>query len=224
MPPSERQQTMMTPEHASSPKSLLKGELYQASSGKNWNVKINPPSPDGVSKESNGHSEVNERGAVVEDEISCSSTKSKESIDFLKDDKRDMTFSRRIALSLMNKKWYNPKAQDTVEEENDEVQLRRASSSSTKIDDFDNMMSNAHPNLEKSWAYFEHVALYRYLVPSDEKSGRKNIFARIWNVMRGKTKLERAEPGENDDPTRLYHPIMTPHSQLGYVNVTVSIL
>ena len=193
---------------ASGPKSLLKGELFQASSGKDWGVKIN----------SNGHSEVKDRATLGEDEISYSSTKSKESIDFLKDDKRDMTFSRRIALSLMNKKWYNPKAQDVVQE-NDEVLIRRSSSSSTKIDDFDTMMSNAHPNLEKSWAYFEHVALYRYLVPLDEKSGRKSIFARIWNVMTGKTKLERAEPGENDDPTRLYHPIMTPHSQLGYANV-----
>lgn len=250
----------MASENYHGPKSLMKGELYQAPSSESWRVALAPSSSGEMSaityqseikgqsngmqkggiykgssaeklstvavvlankKKSNGRGEnvVEERAAPgKEDAISeCDTTPqdSIDSIDFLKDDKRDMTFSRRIALGLMNKKWYIPRANESSKE-NDEVMLRKASSSSsTKIDDFDTMMNNTRPSLEKSWAYFEHVALYRYLVPADEIGQKTNIFKRVWNVLRGKTKLERAEPGESDDPTRLYHPLLTPHSQLG---------
>lgn len=203
-------------------KSLMKGELYQATSSESWRVAISP-SDDAISAITNDNSESNGRHILDEDRAfnngdaisDCSTKSSQDSIDFLKDDKREMTFGRRIALSLINKRWYNPKA-GLDPPDNFEMAIRRASTSSSKIDDFDAMMSNTHPNLEKSWAYFEHVALYRYLVPQEERDGKgKSMFARVWSVLSGKTKLERAEPGENEDPTRLYHPLMTPHSQLG---------
>jgi len=125
---------------------------------------------------------------------------------------------------LMNKTWYNPKAGDETEESHTKGEMKQHSrnsfhSSSSKEDDFDAMMSNPFPNLEKSWAYFEHVALYRYLVSPDEtiNNGSKHILVRAFRKMLtiGNKKMERAEPGENDDPTRLYSPIFTPHSQLG---------
>ena len=223
----------MTPKHSRGPKTLMKGELYQAPSDESWRVALAPNSSDEISAITNETefgqkgTGVEERTAITEersahgkgDAVSDCSTKSKESIDFLKDDKRDMTFSRRIALSLMNKKWYNPRANESPEQ-NHEVKSTGTSSSSSKIDDFDANMSNARPSLEKSWAYFEHVALYRYLLSEDEIGSKSNIFKRIWNILRGRTKLERAEPGESDDPTRLYHPLLTPHSQLGYVRRT----
>ena len=161
-------------------------------------------------------------GALVT--VSEYSAYSESTIDFVNDDRRDMTFGRRIALCLMNKTWYNPRAKmmvvaDADKLKVDEVQLERnepasLSVSTTKIDDFDAMMSNTNPSLEKAWAYFEHVALYRYIVRPEEE---RNIFSRVHGVLSGTAKLERAEPGENHDQTRLYHPIMTPHSQLGLV-------
>lgn len=165
---------------------------------------------------------ISDTGALVT--ISEYSAESESTIDFVNDDKRDMTFGRRIALCLMDKTWYNPRAKMMDLAENDpkvdEVQLQRAESSSAsnpKIDDFDATMSNTSPSLEKAWAYFEHVALYRYIVPQEEmgKKTKRNIFSRVYRVLSGNTKLERAKPGENHDQTRLYSPIMTPHSQLG---------
>ena len=204
---------------ASAPKSLITGELYKAATNESWHVELSPLSPDS----NNGREDIQapQRGGVTTtDSVSECSNQSDESLDFLKDDKRDMTFGRRIALCLMDKSWYNPRAKVTDLSENDlkvgEVQLQRAESSSAsnpKIDDFDATMSNTSPSLEKAWAYFEHVALYRYIVPPKDK--KMNVFARVYRVLSGNTKLERAEPGENHDQTRLYHPIMTPHSQLG---------
>jgi hypothetical protein len=64
-----------------------------------------------------------------------------------------------------------------------------------KVDDFDATMSNSEPNLALAWAYFEHVSLYRYLVPKDEAKQNK----RCCHKLRDR-KLDKAEPGENDDP------------------------
>ena len=204
----------------------MAGELYKASSNESWRVELSPLSPDS----NNGHMDIREQpptreGVDKTDSVSeCSNQSDEQSIDFLKDDKRDMTFGRRIALCLMNKTWYNPRAKmmvvaDADKFKADKVQLERnepasLSVSTTKIDDFDAMMSNTNPSLEKAWAYFEHVALYRYIVRPEEE---RNIFSRVHGVLSGTAKLERAEPGENHDQTRLYHPIMTPHSQLGLV-------
>ena len=63
------------------------------------------------------------------------------------------------------------------------------------------------------------MSLYRYLVPLEEqgKINDKNICVRGFRKLfcKGNKKYERAEPGENDDPTKLYPPVLLPHKQLG---------
>jgi hypothetical protein len=74
------------------------------------------------------------------------------------------------------------------------------------------------PSLEKAWAYFEHVALSRYvLVPKPHNAKKKCILTRIFRKLFCKASklLQRAEPGERIYPTALYEPIFTPHRQLG---------
>ena len=101
-------------------------------------------------------------------------------INFLEDDKSEMTLGRRIALKLMQKSWYFPnKKEPQGVESNDEP--------------YD------WPSLERAWAYFEHVALERYIVKDDNT----NL-------------LERAEPGEKKYKTRLYNPVCTPHGQVRF--------
>jgi Calcium-activated chloride channel len=74
------------------------------------------------------------------------------------------------------------------------------------------------PSLERAWAYFEHVALPRYIVErqSAEKV-KKNIIHRAVRkcFCKGDKQLQRAEPGEKQYETALYQPIFTPHKQLG---------
>ena len=134
-------------------------------------------------------------------------------IDFLKDDKSEMTWGRRIALSLMNSKWYNPRAKD---DETDEPTLETPVDSMKSEDDVFDCTYPAKPNLEKGWAYFEHVALDRYIVQEKSDKTKKNICRRVLRrFQKGNKKLEKAEPGVNDVKTRLYSPIFTPHAQLG---------
>lgn len=136
-------------------------------------------------------------------------------IDFLKDDKSEMTWGRRIALSLMNSKWYNPRA---GEEATDESSSNTETPADVMMEADDNAFdhtSTRKPNLEKAWAYFEHVALDRYIAQDGPKT-KKDICRRvIRKFQKGDKKLEKAEPGENDVKTKLYSPIFTPHGQLG---------
>jgi hypothetical protein len=204
------------------PTSLMRGMLYQSSQGA---LRVTDNLSDTMGESGN------------ERRISFSPSKI-DSIDFLNDDRREMTWGRRIALSLMDKKWYNPRAGETAEEadkeggegaapsdvehplkdhegmEGSDVQ---STSATEPDDDFDEKMSDRKPSLEKAWAYFEHVALYRYLVPpGDQDKKKKNIVVRmVRKFMKADKKLEKAEPGENGQPTRLYDPIFTPHKQLG---------
>jgi hypothetical protein len=80
----------------------------------------------------------------------------KEPINFLKDDTKNMTISRKIALYLMKRfKQYNPN------------------------------LSNIQPNdvnegkhvvsLEVAWAYFEHMTLPRYLTNHNDENGNKKL-------------------------------------------------
>ena len=64
---------------------------------------------------------------------------------------------------------------------------------------------------------FASVALNRYLVPDTGNKPKRDVFTRAFRklFMHGNKIYERAEPGENEDRTRLYHPIWTPHIQLG---------
>jgi len=131
-------------------------------------------------------------------------------IDFLQDDRSEMTFGRRIALALINSKWYNPKAGEQV--------VKEETSSDEPMIEGDNVFEKINadpPSLEKAWAYFEHVSLDRYIV-DDKPKTQKNICRRIVRkFQKGNKKLEKAEPGENDVKTALYSPIFTPHAQLG---------
>lgn len=152
-------------------------------------------------------------------------------IDFLQDDPSEMTWGRRIALSLMNKKWYNPRADEGGEDGwSDEDEFQDAAMEESPLnkknlpfedddDDADNMFartSTSKPNLKKAWAYFEHVALDRYIVQEKETTTKKNVCHRmVRKFQKADKKLDRAEPGENDFKTRLYSPIYTPHKQLG---------
>ena len=77
-----------------------------------------------------------------------------------------------------------------------------------------------NPTLEKAWAYFDHVALSRYVIPPSTKDPNEKKKCFLTRVVRklcckAHKKLERAEPGERLRPTALYQPIFTPHNQLG---------
>jgi hypothetical protein len=77
-----------------------------------------------------------------------------------------------------------------------------------------------NPTLEKAWAYFDHVALSRYVIPPSTKHPNEKKKCLITRIIRkvcckANKKLERAEPGERLRPTALYQPIFTPHNQLG---------
>ena len=161
-------------------------------------------------------------------------------INFIKDDKpSEMTRGRRIALALMNYSWYNPQAAPKEEEgdpsangnngdagksgsdEGDGGYYDAGTASATKpdaaVDDVDEERTTTEPpSLAKAWAYFEHVALSRYIAREDpNKKVKKNIFIRIIRkYSKANKKLERAEPGENQIPTKLYDPIFTPHKQV----------
>jgi hypothetical protein len=181
--------------------------------------------------------------------VNLESNDNKLTIDFLEDERKYMTYGRRIALSLMDKSWYNPMAgqkhdddgnnndvacenfddareadnSDLDEKDNNHDVMKEASIDPNKsvrciMDDFDEDNKYEKPDLRKGWAYFEHVALNRYLVLDDIKNKPKeDIFTRTYRklVMNANKKFDRAEAGENDVPTRLYSPIWTPHNQLG---------
>jgi len=65
------------------------------------------------------------------------------------------------------------------------------------------------PSLEKAWAYFEHNVLARYIVKSGDGKKEKE--------------LERAEPGEDRFPTKLYSCIFTPLNQMGDFGIGVGL-
>ena len=182
--------------------------------------------------------------------VSLERNDEKLTIDFLKDERKHMTYGRRIALSLMDKSWYNPMAgqndddngnnndvagenfddarevenSDLEEKDNNHDVIKEASSIDPTntgrciMDDFDEDHKYEKPDLRKGWAYFEHVALNRYLVLDEIKNKpEEDIFTRTFRklVMNANKKFDRAEAGEDDVPTRLYSPIWTPHKQLG---------
>jgi hypothetical protein len=81
------------------------------------------------------------------------------------------------------------------------------------------------PEIAKAWAYYEHVALARYVVPEEYRDGTlrreklrtRSLPYRIFRQLccKGRKKYTRAEPGEPHIPTVLYPPWLTPHAQLG---------
>jgi hypothetical protein len=135
----------------------------------------------------------------------------------LKDDKKEMTWGRRLALGLMDKKWYNPRA-GMEDEDAKELDTGSPHSTQSALGDFDRNMSQK-PSLEKAWAYFEHVALYRYIEEEKQKTKKHIVTRIIRKFQKGDKKLEKAEPGEKDDKTLLYDPIFTPHAQVRWLRI-----
>ncbi|KAI2497599.1 Calcium-activated chloride channel [Fragilaria crotonensis] len=123
-------------------------------------------------------------------------------IDFLLDQPKTMTYGRRIALSLAKHSWYNP-------------QLKQQKQQSTENKDGDNNKNTVPlverrppkvtrketPSLARAWAYFDRFVLPRFTLHEDGTFDRHD--------------LKRAEPGESDLETKLYHPFCTPLSQMG---------
>ena len=175
------------------------------------NSRMEPPIEEVLSREApdmNGaHPEATEDGSEGE------------TINFLADDPREMTIGRRIALSMMKKhKWYNPRLGEVPDEAEMVEEPSHHKMATAKIDAYPFSHSRREfPSLERAWAYFEHVALPRYVVESVEKKVKKNIFVRAYRKLfcKGGKQLDRAEPGEKRLPTKLYEPIFTPHTQLG---------
>lgn len=145
-------------------------------------------------------------------------SRGREDISFMRDASSEMTFGRRIALKLMKYKWYNPRA--GMEDESPAIfypndsKLEIPSSRSTE-----NELQRTNigmPSLAKAWAYFEHVALDRYIVEDSPNKPQKALLHRIIRkFQKGDKQLSKAEPGEKRLKTRLYSPLFTPHAQLG---------
>jgi hypothetical protein len=200
----------MTTTSQSGPSSLMKGKLSTAGEG-NWKVSENLWAAGSTVDKDIGGSVTAKNVTHSLSSAEIVSSNGKQVIDFLKDDPRDMTIGRLIALRLMDKKWYNPRAgeeEDEFESNDTSENIRPDSSNELEIggsatrqkeNDFDNMMQSQTPSLAKAWAYFEHVALYRYLVPQDEQvKDKKNICVRGFRKLfcKRNKRLERAEPGE----------------------------
>lgn len=179
-----------------------------------------------VSSTLNGRS-LDPRSTMLHDIMEPPVTSPKR-IDFIHDEQSEMTNIRRVALSLINKKWYYPIAQEeeqkgseqrsgvgkdaVEEEEEDDEQTKYAKKKGfyrTENGYPTGKCVLERPNLEKAWGYFEHVILQRHKkVPSEKYTGTRNIWS-------SSVLLEHAESGENEIPTSLYSPYFTPHSQLG---------
>jgi hypothetical protein len=137
-------------------------------------------------------------------------------IDFLKDDPSEMTNGRKFALWMMNRfAWYNPRVNFDFDQSGGD-QVLDAGKYRT-LDGYPLQFAKKEtPSLEKAWAYFEHVAMPRFLLEEKEDTNKKGILTRILHKFcKANKQLQRAEPGESEKPTRLYSPIFTPHKQLG---------
>lgn len=128
------------------------------------------------------------------------SSESVAGINFLHDPPEGMTYGRKLALSLFDKKWYNPRAGEQKYEDLESSSILEA----------------GMPSLKKAWTYFEHVILTRYIVEEH------NTDVTNWGCFRKCSfsfknydeDFERAQPGENQRKTKLYDPITTPHMQV----------
>ena len=157
---------------------------------------------------------------------------SKPKIDFLKDDISEMTYSRRLALKLMEKPWYYPQPEEKEEEEGTPSDSKNSAEDDEEVDqiprvveDFDKDITFEKPDLRKGWAFWEHQTLNRFLIPAGyDAKPKHSLFTRMYRRLffHHNKKLEKAEPGENHDPSRLY-PIAIPHSQLGDFGIGIGL-
>lgn len=125
-----------------------------------------------------------------------------EGISFLKDDPNEMTRARRMALKLLDKKWYNPNAGKPT---NDVESSYNGA-----------LTSSLAPSLKRAWAYFEHVTLMRYFVTGQNQNAfEMSLWGRFrYASLRKDEDFENAMPGEKRRPTRLYDYFATPHMQV----------
>ena len=165
-------------------------------------------------------------------------------INFLNDKRGHQTIGRRIAMYLSTRySWYNPQlhrkdegvdevavGDDNIEEEQSR-HGKKPNSKRVTIDDShlngassnnNNRKKTKKPSIAEAWAFFEHVTLNRYEVPRNHRTAsmvglnEESIHKQITHrFLKGERKLEMAEPGENEIPTKLYSPFHTPLSQMG---------
>jgi hypothetical protein len=133
---------------------------------------------------------------VITNSMNCSDEQPQTKVvDFLQDNPASMTYGRRIALFLSTRSWYDPQLKSRLKDDIGPEQPPLLERRPPKITRKEN------PSLAKAWAYFDHFVLPRYIVAQDGSFNRHD--------------LKRAEPGECAHPTRLYHPLCTPLSQMG---------
>jgi hypothetical protein len=154
-----------------------------------------------------------------------------DAIDFRNDKPEEMTFGRRIALSLMKQSWYNPRIKEPVPPTKEEKKAAKRQSKKLKGEEVNNVDNNNDddeddlgpdgertvaevPSIEKAWVYFEHVALSRYIYRDKAKAKKALPIRMMRKFAKANKKFERAEPGERNLKTKLYSPIWTPHSQV----------
>jgi hypothetical protein len=124
-----------------------------------------------------------------------------EGVSFLKDDPKEMTIARRIALGLLDRKWYNPNAgKPTID-----VQAS-----------FHGSVIRLAPSLKRAWAYFEHVTLVRYFITGENRNAfEMSLWGRFrYASTHADEEFENAMPGEKRRATRLYDYLATPHMQV----------
>ncbi len=145
-----------------------------------------------------------------------------EPLNFLEDDPKTMTWSRRIALCWSKKyRWYNPYLKKIYHDVVDDEEEKRGDEFDKRISTYDDLVnvsgdhSQENPSIEVAWAYYEHMTLPRRLIPSENSNAKdnKNIISKIKKM--GKKKLSVAVPGEMNYKTKLYNPWTTPMSQMG---------
>lgn len=155
-----------------------------------------------------------------------------EALNFLEDPSSEMTYGRRMALWLMKYKWYNPqqlpREQELVQkdekegekdgeiamkDESDELVEplleRQNKTKEGKDDDEEKAERREIPSLEKAWAFFEHVTMPRYIYRPEDGEYPKS--------------LDRAQPGESAQKTRLYSPLWTPIDQMGDFGIGIGL-
>lgn len=217
-------------------------------SGSSWNAGESSPLESANPEPSDKSRSV--RWKLTPTENGNGSDEEPPTIDFLQDDPSEMTYARRLALFLMKRyTWYNPRLLKTpgdeipealVEHPEDSMHpLLLASMNQQKAFLYSDLPASdsAHgsrmleaypfthsrrenPSLAKAWAYFDHVALSRHVVPPDHNDPhkpKKNLVVRCYRKLfcKASKQMQRAEPGECYLQTALYEPIFTPHGQLG---------
>jgi hypothetical protein len=133
---------------------------------------------------------------------STTSSAAEAGIDFLKDPPQQMTIGRKIALKLVERKWYNPRA---------------GPRDATLQDDTEGFVEGSNaPSLKKAWAYFEHVILTRYVVGEHNQNvDGWGVWAKIVQSFKNfDEEFHLAQPGEKYRPTKLFDPITTPHREV----------